>query len=95
MSPRRRRRALPVLTRRQHELLSILAEHRNCDHEGCDKGELVYEKGIGYIDLEPVAARTVFTFLRLMVISLDGEVGAVERYHINETGEQLLKLGHQ
>ena len=76
------------MTKRQREILSIMAAHR---HD--DKGELVYERGLAYLGNDRVASRTVFAFLRMMAISLeDGEVGVgLERYRINDTGLQLLR----
>ena len=61
-------------------------------HVDDEDGELVYERGSGYIGLEPVAARTVFALLRLCAISVEdgSEPGRFERYTINETGRKLL-----
>lgn len=76
------------LTRRQEAILRTMAEHPDDD-----EGELVYERGVAYLGLERVAARTVFALIRLSVISLerDSVVGSFERYRINETGVKLLE----
>ncbi len=76
-----------MLIRRQLEILEIMAYH-----EDDDKGELVYERGRGYLGDAPVAARTVFALLRLCAISLqtNSVVGGFERYRINETGRAIL-----
>ena len=76
-----------ILTKRQREVLEIM--DKLVDDEA---GELVYERGRGYIGLEPVAGRTVFALLRLCAIGLEdgSEVGRFERYTINETGRKLL-----
>ena len=77
-----------LLTPRQVEILTIMAAH---PHD--DEGELVYERGVAFLDLDRVAARTVFALLRLCAISNedgDGKVGGFERYRINETGRALL-----
>lgn len=78
------------LTRRQREILRIMA----ADSDG-DDGELVYERGEGWLGLERVAPRTVFALLRACAITLDGEGiggdGRLERYRINETGRQLIQ----
>ena len=75
------------LTKRQREILAQMAAHSDDDD-----GELVYERGRGFLGNDPVAARTVFALLRLCAISLEGgEVGGFERYRINETGQALLK----
>ena len=69
------------------------------DHRDEEAGELAYERGRGYLGLEPVAARTVFALLRMCAISSEtpmhdiGTPGHVERYVINETGERLLTDG--
>ena len=80
-------RAGAALTPRQREVLAIMAAHPDDD-----AGELVYERGAGYLDDEPVAPRTVFALLRACAISLDStsEVGGIERYRINETGRGIL-----
>ena len=75
-----------ILTKRQRAVLSAMA----ADLDG-DAGELVYERGRGYLGDEPVAARTVFALLRLCAISLrGGEIGGLERYRISSTGRALL-----
>ena len=76
-----------TLTPRQREILTIMAAHPDDDD-----GELVYERGVGYIGDEPVAPRTVFALLRACAISADSTscVGGVERYCINETGRRIL-----
>lgn len=49
-----------ALTPRQREVLAIMAEADDAD----DAGELVYERGRAFLDLTPVAARTVNVRLR-------------------------------
>lgn len=76
-----------MLTRRQREILGLMAAHPDDD-----EGELVYEKGDCWLSLERVAPRTLFALLRACAISLNGgDVGGVERYRINETGHALIK----
>lgn len=77
-----------TLSKRQRQVLQVMADHRDED-----AGELVYERGCGFLEDEPVAARTVFALLRLCAISLEGDsrVGGLERYRINTTGLALLK----
>lgn len=79
-----------VLTKRQREILIQMRDHRDDD-----EGELVYERGVGYLGEEPVAARTVFALTRACAISLDShcEIGGLERYTINETGIALVERG--
>jgi hypothetical protein len=75
-----------LLTKRQREILTQMAAH---PHD--DLGELVYERGAGYLGNDRVAPKTVFALLWLCVLHLDsGEPGCVERYTINETGVKLL-----
>ncbi len=76
-----------ILTKRQIEILKIMHENENTDD-----GEIVYNKGIGYLGLETVASRTIFALLRLCCISLDQYGGRVEYYHINETGQEFLTI---
>ena len=76
-----------ILTKRQIEILEIMYNNENTDD-----GEIVYEKGTGYLGLERIAPRTIFALLRLCCISLDQYPGNIERYHINETGENFLKM---
>lgn len=72
------------MTNRQAEVLRLM---RDTDEE------LVYERGCGYLGLERVAARTVFALLRLMAIrTVGGSPGELERYVINETGLELLRI---
>jgi hypothetical protein len=54
--------------------------------------ELVYERGLGYVGNESISGRTLFALLRACAISeeLGSEVGAFERYSINETGHNYL-----
>lgn len=84
------KRAGENLTKRQREILAIMAAH---PHD--DEGELVYERGVAYLGEEPVAARTVFALLRACAISLEdtSQVGGLERYRLNETGRALSKTG--
>lgn len=83
-----------TLTKRQREVLTIMRDNRHTDD-----GELVYERGRGYLGLEPVAPRTLYALLRLCAIDLDtpqNDIGrGVERYTINETGEALLTANDQ
>ena len=74
-----------LLTKRQLEVLRIMAAHPDDD-----EGELVYERGRGYLGDDPVAPRTLTALLRACAISLDSLSGQVERYHINETGRALV-----
>jgi hypothetical protein len=76
------------LTKRQREILQRMAD----DPDGED-GELVYERGIAYLGLERIAARTVNALIRLYAISVSDfeSIGKYERWHINETGRQLLE----
>ena len=76
-----------ILTKRQIEILKIMY-----DNEDTDDGEIIYEKGIGYLGLERIAPRTIFALLRLCCISLDQYSGNIERYHINGTGEEFLAI---
>lgn len=76
-----------LLTKRQLWVLDKLANGTE------DEQELVYERGRGYVDLEPIAGRTVLALVRACAISLDSssQVGVFERYTINSTGRQLLE----
>ena len=78
----------PALSLRQREILAQM--HKQADS---DDGELVYERGVGYLGLDRVGGRTVFALLRFCAISLEpySEIGEVERYRINETGRKLLE----
>lgn len=77
---------MAVLTKRQRAVLEIMAAHPDDD-----EGELVYERGQGWLGDDRIAPRTVFALLRHMAIShRGGDVGGVERYRINETGRELL-----
>jgi hypothetical protein len=75
------------LSKRQLEVLRILR-----DNKDTEEGELVYERGIGYVGDSPVSAQTVFALLRLAALRpTDGsQIGCFERYTINSTGEKLL-----
>lgn len=77
-----------ILTKRQREILIQMRDHRDDD-----EGELVYERGVGYLGEEPVAARTIFALVRACAISIsqDSQVGGLERYTINETGIALIE----
>ena len=80
-------RSALVPTKRQLEILRMMR-----DAEDSEDGELVYERGRGYVGTDPVAARTVLALLRLCAISADQfNKGDLERYTINETGKELLK----
>jgi len=73
-----------LLTKRQREILTILA-----DHPDDDEGEIAYERGMAYLGDTRIAARTVFALIGLCAISLrsgNRSVGQCERYSINETG---------
>ena len=76
-----------ILTKRQIEILKIMH-----DNEDTEDGEIVYEKGTGYIGLEKIAPRTIFALLRVCCISLDQYGGSMEHYHINGTGEDFLRM---
>lgn len=74
-----------MLTKRQREVLQMLADDEDCD--------IAYERGDAWCGDVKIAARTVFALIRMCAISLDGDsrVGQFERYHINETGRRLLE----
>lgn len=77
-----------MLTKRQREILTQMAEHPD-DNDG----EIAYERGSAYLGDTPIAPRTVFALIRLMAISEEGQsqVGkGVERYRINDTGRALI-----
>lgn len=76
------------LTKRQLEVLSIMADNEHDDHEGV----IAYERGNAYIGDTRIAARTVFALIRACAISpiQDGGVD-FEHYQINETGTNILK----
>lgn len=76
-----------ILTKRQIEILKIMYDNKNTDD-----GEIIYEKGIGYLRLDRIAPRTIFALLRLCCISEDQYGGGIEHYHINETGEDFIKI---
>lgn len=73
------------LTKRQAEILRIMRDQEE---------ELVYERGQGFVEDSSVAPRTVFALLRLCALHAENgsEPGGLERYTINETGMDLLKL---
>ena len=76
-----------TLTRRQLEVLRLMAQHRETE-----EGELIYQSGRGYVGDSPVSGRTVFQLLRACAISKDQfSDRACERYHINGTGLQILE----
>ncbi len=76
------------LTKRQREILTAMAA---ADPHG-DSGELVYEEGAGaYLDLDPVAPRTVLALLRVCAITPESAGETLERYRINQTGRELLE----
>lgn len=78
------------LTRRQLDVLRCMRDGaETCDEES-DYGELVYERGRGFVGLDAVSGRTVFALLRACAISPEDFGGSVERYRINETGRALL-----
>ena len=75
------------MTKRQAEILRVMADNRDTE-----AGELVYERGRGFIGDEPVAARTVFALLRAMWIRhRDGRIGGFERYAITAEGMRALE----
>ena len=76
-----------ILTKRQIEILKIMH-----DNENTDDGEIVYDKGIGYLRLERISPRTIFALLRLCCVSLDQYGGGMEHYHINDTGKDFLRM---
>jgi hypothetical protein len=75
-------------TYRQKFILRRMYEHRDDD-----EGELVYERGKGYVGDFPVGWRTLSALLQLCAISLesDSEVGEFERYTINGTGKKIVE----
>lgn len=78
------------LTRRQRAVLTLMADREAAD-PGCDEAELVYERGRGYLDLEPIAPRTVFALLRAGAIRREEGGGEFERYRVNETGRGIVR----
>jgi len=75
-----------LLTKREREVLTIMADHR--DDEA---GEIVYERGTAYLGDTRIAARTVFALIRLYAISANNpDPRMVEYYRINETGLKLI-----
>jgi len=81
-----------ILTKREIEILTRMRDAP----EGSDESELVFDGGrVAWLGLDHVATRTLYKFLRLAAISADslerGGGGAIERYHINETGRGLLE----
>lgn len=77
-----------ALTRRQREVLRIMAEREAADPGG-EEAELVRECCDAYLGDERVASRTVDALLRACAIS-DTSTGGIERYRVNETGRQIL-----
>lgn len=75
--------AVDVLTKRQIEVLKLLAKGK----------DLVREGRTAYIGLTITSAVTVNALLRVCAIRLeDGcEVGRLERYQINGTGKKILE----
>lgn len=82
------RRLGASLTRRQLEVLQIMADNEHDDYEGT----IIYERGVAYIGGTRIARRTVFALLRACAISpiFDYVDKSVEYYSINETGENIL-----
>lgn len=76
-----------ALTRRQLDVLRRMAEHPDDD-----EGELVRDRVDAFLGDDRVASRTVNALLRACAISQGAWGGAVERYRINETGRDILKL---
>lgn len=77
--------SFPPITKRQLEILTVMRDRADDEF-----GELVYERGRGYVGFTTVAARTVFALLRLCAISACQCGTGIERYRINETGRHLL-----
>lgn len=77
------------LTTRQIDVLETMLANENTDD-----GELVYERGQCWLGYEQIDSRILFSLVRLMAISLDqySQVGGFERYHINDTGKDLLRI---
>jgi len=75
------------LTRGQKFVLTRMMANKDDE-----SGELVYESGSCYLGYDRIDSRIFFGLLRKMAISQDqySEIGELERYTINETGEQLL-----
>lgn len=71
----------------------VLQQMNSEDSEDDYNTELVYENGTCYLGDNHIDSRILFGLLRLCAISLDpySKVGQLERYHINETGRNLLK----
>ncbi len=79
------------LTERQLWVLERLETARVAGDD--EEDELVYEKGVGFVGCERVSGRTVLALVRACAVSLDSSssVGGLERYTINETGQEILK----
>lgn len=80
--------AVRGLSTRQRQILCVMAEKR-----GTEDGELVYEKGTGYLDLDRVSGQTVMALLRVCALRLEdgSKVGGFERYTINGTGLKIVE----
>lgn len=77
-----------MLTKRQREILTKMADHPNDD-----AGELVLEGREAWLDLERTSPAMVWSLVRLMAISNqdgDGRLEGLTRWRINETGRQLI-----
>jgi hypothetical protein len=76
-----------LLTPRAKEILCRMATHQDTD-----EGELVYERGRGFLDIDPVSRRTVDALLRACAIRLEQDSrDSFERYRINDTGLKLVE----
>lgn len=76
---------MDVLSKRQLEVLRMM---RDLD------AELVYERGMGFVENESVSKQTVFALLRVCAIRHDPYSASpgkgLEIYAINETGLKLI-----
>ena len=78
-----------MLTKRQREVLTIMR-----DKAGSEAGEIVYEKGEGYLGNRRISSKTIFSLIRLTALRACGDQnGGLERYRIGQTGIELLKKG--
>jgi len=73
------------MTKRQREILDIMAEHQDDED-----GEIVQDGLLAYIGAIRISARSIWALIRLAAISEDEFRGGCRRYRINETGLRLL-----